>query len=113
MVSALALAGGAFAQASSGGSGSRTNPATSGAGSSSSGAPCQTGCGSSAGTEDMRNGNGAPMRNSASPNVRTGTQGSDKPCTPGATVNANEDTTCTDQFGNKQTLPNAKGNSAK
>ena len=36
---------------------------------------------------------------------------SDRPCTPGSTVPANSSTTtCVDQFGNQQTLPNEKGN---
>ena len=46
-----------------------------------------------------------------SPGVQSNRPSSNQPCTPGSTVTANaRTTTCVDQFGNQQTLPNEKGN---
>jgi hypothetical protein len=54
-------------------------------------------------------GKGSPV-NGANTNRPNGNQ----PCEPGSTANANSrTTTCMDQNGNKVTLPNEKGNSAK
>ena len=104
-VAGLALTGGAFAQASSGGSGNTLNPATSGAGSSNSGTPCEKGCGPTAIQSDAKTG--------GSMEVQTNRPNSDDLCTPGSTVNANSSASrCTDSNGKKLALPNEKGNSA-
>ena len=106
----LALTGTAFAQVSTGGSGSATNPATSGAGSSNSGTPCEKGCGPTAGQSDAQS--GTMMQGGTG--VQTGNQNMAKDCTPGSTVSANAGTTtCVQPDGSKVFLPNQKGNGAK
>ena len=55
--------------------------------------------------------NDEPDMSYGSPGVQANRPSSHQPCTPGSTVTANAGTTtCTDQFGNQQTLPNEKGN---
>jgi hypothetical protein len=96
MVASLALAGTAFAQASTtGNNGSSVAP------------PAAS---SPNGRAVQRSQEGTMQNNNA---VNSNRPDSNQPCTPGSTTNANsKTTTCRDpNTGMKETLPNAKGNS--